>query len=226
MTVFREILIALVAAIAGGAAVHTYYALRPVVHRRVAEIQAPAPPPATAMPPPKPAAPAPLPELPADPTVAPPAPMVPSGYELFRGRGLIVPVAGVRPEQITDTFHQARNGRIHEATDILAPRGTPVLAVDDGHIEKLFTSKQGGLTVYQFDPTQTYCYYYAHLDRYAPGLQEKQAIRKGDLLGMVGSTGNALPDAPHLHFALFELGPEKRWWEGKPLDPLPLWRSP
>lgn len=137
-----------------------------------------------------------------------------------------MPVHGIPAVRLADTFHQSRNGRSHEATDIMVARGTPVLAVDDGHIEKLFTSKQGGLTVYQFDPTQTYCYYYAHLDRYTPGLHEKQVVRKEDLLGEVGSTGNAASDAPHLHFAIFKLGPEKRWWEGTPVDPLPVWRSP
>jgi murein DD-endopeptidase MepM/ murein hydrolase activator NlpD len=84
---------------------------------------------------------------------------------------------------------------------------------------KLFLSKPGGLTVYQFDRSQTYCYYYAHLDRYAPGLKEGAFLRKGEILGYVGSTGNASPDAPHLHFAIFKLRPERHWWEGTPIDP-------
>jgi murein DD-endopeptidase MepM/ murein hydrolase activator NlpD len=105
----------------------------------------------------------------------------------------------------------------------VAPRGTPVRAVDDGTVRKLFHSVPGGLTVYQFDPSESYCYYYAHLDRYAAGLEEGQALRKGDVVGYVGTTGNAPRETPHLHFTIFKLGPEKRWWEGVPLNPYPLW---
>lgn len=122
-----------------------------------------------------------------------------------------------------DTFNQTRGGtRIHEALDIMAPRGREVLAIHDGKIVKLFNSKQGGLTAYQFDPSERYAYYYAHLDRYAAGIAEGKMLRRGELVGYVGSTGNAIPDAPHLHFAIFELGPEKHWWEGKPINPYPL----
>jgi murein DD-endopeptidase MepM/ murein hydrolase activator NlpD len=120
-------------------------------------------------------------------------------------------------------FNETRDTvRRHEAVDIMAARGTPVVAVVEGNVVKLFNSKQGGLTVYQFDNERRFCYYYAHLDRYAPGLQEGMLLRQGDLVGYVGSTGNADPNAPHLHFAIFELGPEKRWWEGKPINPYPL----
>jgi murein DD-endopeptidase MepM/ murein hydrolase activator NlpD len=94
------------------------------------------------------------------------------------------------------------------------------MAVAQGNVVKLFTSKQGGLTVYQFDDPQTMCYYYAHLDRYAPELKEGTLLRKGDVLGYVGSTGDASSEAPHLHFAVFRLGPEKQWWKGTPVDPL------
>ena len=104
----------------------------------------------------------------------------------------------------------------------MAPRGTPVVAVDDGKVVKLFNSKPGGLTVYQFDPDEKLAYYYAHLDRYAPGLAEGTVVKRGDVIGYVGSTGNANPDAPHLHFAVFVLGPEKRWWQGTPINPYPL----
>ena len=106
----------------------------------------------------------------------------------------------------------------------MAPRGTPVLAVAEGNVVKLFNSKRGGLTVYQFDNSATWCYYYAHLDRYAPSLKEGTLLRKGDVLGYVGSTGDASPNAPHLHFAVFQLGPEKHWWQGTAIDPLPLLR--
>lgn len=139
-------------------------------------------------------------------------------------KALGLPIAQVKPSDVQDTFMQARgNGeRRHEATDILAPRGTPVVAVDTGIIAKLFTSKPGGLTIYQFDPSQTYAYYYAHLDRYAEGIREGQLVKKGDVIGYVGTTGNANPNTPHLHFAIFELGPEKHWWQGRPINPYPL----
>jgi murein DD-endopeptidase MepM/ murein hydrolase activator NlpD len=104
----------------------------------------------------------------------------------------------------------------------MAPKGTKVVAAADGKIVKLFTSKPGGLTVYQFDPTEKYAYYYAHLDRYADGLKEGAEFKRGDLIGYVGTTGNADPNAPHLHFAVFELTPEKQWWKGTPVDPYPL----
>ena len=107
--------------------------------------------------------------------------------------------------------------------DIMAPRGTPVLAVEEGRVEKLFTSKQGGLTLYQFDPSGEYCYYYAHLDSYAKDIEQGRLLRKGDVIGYVGSTGNASPTAPHLHFTIFRLGAEKRWWEGTAINPFPLW---
>ena len=135
---------------------------------------------------------------------------------------LLIPVAGVTASQLFDTFDQSRGGRPHEAIDIAAPRGTPVVAVDDGRVVKLFNSKPGGLTVYQFDSGQRLAYYYAHLDRYAPGLAEKQELKRGEVLGYVGSTGNANPAAPHLHFAIFALGPEKRWWQGTAINPYPF----
>ena len=137
--------------------------------------------------------------------------------------GLSIPVQGTTAARLADTFTDARDqGRSHDAIDIMAPAGTPVLAVADGHIEKLFDSKRGGLTLYQFDPTGRYAYYYAHLQRYADGLAEKQSIRRGQIIGYVGSTGNADPAAPHLHFAIFLLGPERRWWQGTAINPYPL----
>jgi murein DD-endopeptidase MepM/ murein hydrolase activator NlpD len=97
-----------------------------------------------------------------------------------------------------------------------------VRAVEDGRIQKLFTSKPGGLTIYEFDPTETFTYYYAHLDRYAEDLREGQMVKRGDVIGYVGSTGNASPDAPHLHFAIFRLTPERQWWKGEPINPYPV----
>jgi murein DD-endopeptidase MepM/ murein hydrolase activator NlpD len=136
---------------------------------------------------------------------------------------LMVPVDGIALGQIHDTFDQARGSeRHHEALDIMAPKGSKVVAAADGKIAKLFTSKPGGLTVYVFDPTEKYAYYYAHLDRYAEGLQEGATIKAGDPVGYVGVTGNSDPNAPHLHFAVFELTPEKQWWKGTPVNPYPL----
>ena len=140
-------------------------------------------------------------------------------------RDLAMPVDGVDRDDLRDTFAETRDGsRPHEALDIMAPRGTAVRAVRDGRIAKLFTSEAGGLTIYQYDPSNTYAYYYAHLDRYAPGLTEGLEVEKGDLLGYVGSTGNASPDAPHLHFAVFRLTEERKWWKGEALNPYPILR--
>jgi peptidoglycan LD-endopeptidase LytH len=138
------------------------------------------------------------------------------------GRHLSMPVQGMRADQLMPSFSQVRGTRPHEAIDILAPRGTPIVAVEDGKIAKLFTSEAGGLTVYQFDPASRYAYYYAHLDRYEEGLADGQSLRRGQVIGYVGSTGNADPKAPHLHFAIFRLGAERRWWQGTAIDPYPV----
>jgi murein DD-endopeptidase MepM/ murein hydrolase activator NlpD len=136
---------------------------------------------------------------------------------------LLLPVQGIMPRQLVDSFNDPRgNGGRHEAIDIMAPRGTPVFAAIDGTVAKLFTSVRGGLTIYEFDPSRTYAYYYAHLDHYAPTLAQGQALKRGDVIGYVGSSGDASPDAPHLHFAIFALGPEKQWWKGTPVNPYPL----
>ncbi len=135
---------------------------------------------------------------------------------------LVVPVQGINAGQLHDTFNDRRDGRKHDALDIMAPRGTPVIAAVEGNVVKLFHSKLGGTTVYQFDDSRTYCYYYAHLERYAPGLAEGTLLRQGEVLGYVGSTGNAQASAPHLHFEVHKLGPEKEWWKGEALDPLTL----
>jgi len=137
----------------------------------------------------------------------------------LRERELIMPVEGIDPEDLHQSFDETRGTRRHEALDILAPRDTPVRAVEEGTIAKLFASDRGGLTIYHFDPTGKYCYYYAHLERYAEGLREGQRVEAGEVIGYVGTSGNAPRDTPHLHFAIFALGPEKRWWEGTPIDP-------
>lgn len=157
--------------------------------------------------------------------VAAPLPGAPAatGATPAPGASLIVPVRGVAPSQLSNTFDDARGqNRVHEAIDIMAARGTPVLAVADGKVEKLFDSVPGGLTIYQFEPSGRRAYYYAHLDRYAEGLVEGTVLEQGDVIGYVGSTGNASEDAPHLHFSIFRLGPEKRWWEGTAINPYPV----
>lgn len=166
-----------------------------------------------------------VPAAPASPDTPPAAPPLPAVAIAGEPR-LMVPVQGIAHAALSDTFDDTRGGeRRHEALDIMAPAGTPVLAAADGHVEKLFDSRQGGLTIYQFEPGGRYAYYYAHLDRYAPGLAEKQAIKRGEVIGYVGSTGNADPAAPHLHFAVFVLGPERQWWKGTAIDPYPLLRA-
>ena len=136
---------------------------------------------------------------------------------------LLVPVEGIAYSQLTDTFDQPRGQeRHHEALDIMAPTGTPVRAAGDGKVVKLFNSKPGGITLYQFDPQEQHAYYYAHLDKYADGVKEGMQVKRGDLLGYVGATGNADPSAPHLHFAVVALTPEKQWWKGTPVNPYPL----
>jgi murein DD-endopeptidase MepM/ murein hydrolase activator NlpD len=143
----------------------------------------------------------------------------------LRGRGLAFPVQGIPTDVVADTFDDPRGRRRHEAIDIMAPRHTPVVAVEAGHVARLFESAAGGVTVYQFDPTQRYCYYYAHLERYARGLREGDTVERGQLLGYVGSTGNAPDSAPHLHFAIYRLGEGRRWWEGEALNPYWIWRD-
>lgn len=200
---------------------------------RVSRAPAPSAPP-DARPAAEPSAPPDLraPGVPMQPTPVPmdapggPRPPLSSGVEdlaFLKMRKLQLPVPTVDPKALRDDFSDARTGHSHEALDILAPRGTAVVAVDDGVVRKLFTSVRGGLTVYQFDPEGVYCYYYAHLDRYAPGLREGLTLKKGDRIGDVGTTGNAPPETPHLHFAIFKLGPEKQWWKGGALNPYPLW---
>ena len=148
------------------------------------------------------------------------------GVAYLRHQGLHVPLGNLKAGDLRSSFDEKREAsRAHEAMDILAPRNTAVLAVDDGCVAKLFESKAGGLTVYQFDPTLTYTYYYAHLERYADDLDQGDAVRKGAVIGYVGTSGNAPPDTPHLHFAIFIMGIEKKWWEGTPIDPYDVWRN-
>lgn len=139
--------------------------------------------------------------------------------------GLSVPVAGVTGDQLTDTFSDSRGGgsRLHEALDIMAPRGTPVVAAAAGTVEKLFHSDAGGNTIYVRSPDRTTIHYYAHLDRYADGLHEGQIVTQGQVLGAVGSTGDANPHAPHLHFEIMQTTPKAKWYEpATSINPYPL----
>lgn len=136
---------------------------------------------------------------------------------------LRIPVEGVEAGELFDSFADARGeDRVHDALDIMAPEGTPVLAVADGPVVKLFDSVPGGTTLYQFDDAGRVAFYYAHMQRYADGIEEGKRLRQGEVIGYVGHTGNANPAAPHLHFAIFVLGPEKNWWEGEAINPYPL----
>jgi len=139
--------------------------------------------------------------------------------------GLAIPVQGIKPEQLVDTFTAARAGgaRVHDAIDIMAAEGTPVIAAADGTVEKLFFSNGGGgITLYVRSPDQRWTYYYAHLQGYAPGLAEGQQVKRGQLLGRVGHTGNASPSGPHLHFAINRMQPGEKWYNGAPINPYPL----
>ncbi|CAA9497517.1 MAG: hypothetical protein AVDCRST_MAG31-167 [uncultured Sphingomonas sp.] len=139
--------------------------------------------------------------------------------------GLAVPVDGIRPAQLVDTYTQSRAGgsRVHNAMDIMAPRGRPVVAVAPGTVEKLFYSKGGGgITVYVRSPDRRWTYYYAHLDAYAPGLREGQQVGRGTPLGTVGISGNSDPAGPHLHFAINRMAPGDKWYQGQPVNPYPL----
>jgi peptidoglycan LD-endopeptidase LytH len=139
--------------------------------------------------------------------------------------GLAIPVQGIKAKDLTDTFTQARAGgaRVHDAIDIMAAEGTPVLAATEGKVEKLFFSQGGGgITVYVRSPDQHWTYYYAHLQSYAPGLAEGQQVKQGQFIGRVGHTGNASPDGPHLHFAINQMKDGEKWWQGTPINPYPL----
>lgn len=145
--------------------------------------------------------------------------------ESLRARSLLIPVENYDRAGLRSSFDEARGAnRKHEAMDLLAPRHTPVLAVEEGTIARLFSSRAGGLTIYQFDPSTTFVYYYAHLERYAAGLRDGSPVRRGQVIGYVGTSGNAPPDTPHLHFAIFRLTDKKQWWDGAPVDPYEVLR--
>lgn len=160
----------------------------------------------------------------APPTIdsAPPTPLASDETSMLR-RELGVPVAGVSARSLHDTFNELRGAtRAHEALDIMAARGTPVLSASNGRVLKLFNSKPGGLMVYAVDSTERYILKYGHLDAYAPGLADGQPLTRGQQIGIVGTTGNAPPGAPHLHFAMARAEDLKKWWVGAAVNPFPL----
>lgn len=148
-----------------------------------------------------------------------------AALDYIRARRLIVPVAGIGPDRVPDTFGAARGVRRHGALDILAPRGTPVLSADDGRVLRVSSNALGGLTVYATDPGERLVYYYAHLDRYRDGLAAGMRLAKGDTIGFVGTTGNAPADTPHLHFQVMLVVPDRKYWNGEPIDPRPYLTS-
>ena len=144
------------------------------------------------------------------------------------GNELVIPVLNVRPNELSDTYTDSRGGgeRLHEAIDIMAPTGTSVIAAGPGEVEKLFRSDAGGMTIYVRSADRRTIHYYAHLDEYAQGLKEGQKVRRGQRLGTVGFSGNASPDAPHLHFAILQTTPDSEWWEpANAVNPYPLLRG-
>jgi len=143
----------------------------------------------------------------------------------LRHHSLRVPLDDANVDAMKGGFGERRGDlRGHEAVDLLAPRNTPVHAVENGTIARLFFSKAGGTTIYQFDPSGQFCYYYAHLERYAGGLHDGQPVSKGDVIGYVGTSGNAPRNTPHLHFAIFQLTDAQRWWQGTAIDPYLVFR--
>ena len=158
---------------------------------------------------------------------AQPEPVVQPEIQITRiEKPLIIPVAGIRPDQLTDTFSDSRSeGRTHDAIDIMAPAETPVLAASDGQIQKLSQSERGGTTVYQVSADQKLVFYYAHLARYADGLSEGKQVRQGEVIAYVGDTGNAGAGNYHLHFSIAVLSDPKRYWEGANINPYPLLRD-
>jgi len=138
----------------------------------------------------------------------------------------MVPVSGIAPGAVRNDYEAGRGRRLHLALDLLAPRGTPVLAADDGRIGRLGTTPIGGNIIYATDPEERFVYYYAHLDRHARGLSVGDRVRKGDVIGYVGTTGNAPANTPHLHFQVMRRGAGRAWWDGPAINPWPFFVHP
>ena len=174
---------------------------------------------------PLPPARAPAPSEVAVPAPAAPVAAPPNAIEALRQRHLMVPVDGVGLDRVQNTYEAVRDGgaRRHYAIDILAPRGTPVLAADNGSILRMGFNALGGLTIYQIDPEKRFVYYYAHLDRYASTIRDGSVVSRGDVIGYVGATGNASPTAPHLHFQVLLF--RERYWEGESVNPFGVFEA-
>jgi murein DD-endopeptidase MepM/ murein hydrolase activator NlpD len=158
-------------------------------------------------------------------------PMTPSGVETVTADDLALlaheiamPLDGVNPATMHSNFDERRGGGIrqHQALDLMAARGTPVKSAAAGRVLKLFTSAAGGLMIYAADSSERFILMYAHLDGYAPGLRDGSALARGQVIGAVGFTGNAIASAPHLHFAVARSADVRRWSKGKPIDPVPV----
>ncbi len=150
---------------------------------------------------------------------------VQSAIHDLRTRRLTLPINGISAESLKGSFNEMRGETHHEAVDILAPRNTPVHALEDGTIAKLFLSKFGGNTIYQIDPAGEYVYYYAHLEAYEPTIKEGGKVKRGQVIGFVGTSGNAPPNSPHLHLSISILTPEKKWWQARAVDPYEVYKS-
>jgi len=137
----------------------------------------------------------------------------------LRSKHIGLPIKNANVEKMKGSFYELRGAEMHEAVDILQPRNTPVLAVENGVVAKLFTSRFGGLTIYEFDPTKKYVYYYAHLQKYADDIHDGDVLKKGQVIGFVGTSGNAPPNCPHLHFSIALLGKDAKWWQAAAVDP-------
>lgn len=142
----------------------------------------------------------------------------------LRSKNLGLPIDGANVQRMKGSFYEMRGANMHEAVDILSPRNTPVLAVETGKIARLFTSRLGGLTIYEVDPTGKYIYYYAHLQKYADNLSDGDRITKGQVIGYVGTSGNAPPNTPHLHFSIGLMGISQKWWQTTSVDPYEVFR--
>jgi len=143
----------------------------------------------------------------------------------LRAKDLLFPIAGVDPATVKGHFYLTRGDSLHHAVDIAAPRNTPILAVGGGKISRLWLSKAGGNTIYELDPSGKYSYYYAHLERYAPGLTEGATVSKGQVIGYVGTSGDAPPNSPHLHFSFAKLQTPGVWWPGGSIDPYDVYKK-
>jgi murein DD-endopeptidase MepM/ murein hydrolase activator NlpD len=154
-----------------------------------------------------------------------PVPVTASDLEALRAQAMVVPVAGLTPKDLVDSFDDKRGGsRQHNAIDIMAARNTPAIAATSGTIARLHNSVAGGLSIYQRDRSSRFVLMYGHLDSYRPGLKEGDSVRRGEIIGFVGSTGNANPLAPHLHFQIMRSENPGDWWRGTPINPFLVYR--